>query len=73
MLDEAKSLGARTLFLGSSTKLPDAVHLYETVGFQHVSRVQVPWLQYARTSVYMLMQLKGAASSALARAAPKSA
>ncbi len=53
----ARSLGAQRLTLGSSTKLPDAVHLYESVGFRHIPperRVPSP---YARASVFMEMDL----------------
>ena len=52
----ARELGARTLFLGSSTRLPDAVHLYEAVGFQHVApeRMNMP---YARADVFMELVL----------------
>src|ERR1700735_1208978 len=35
-ITQARELGAKSLFLGSSSKLPNAVHLYEAVGFQHV-------------------------------------
>jgi hypothetical protein len=30
---QARSIGARSLFLGSNTRLKDAVHLCESVGF----------------------------------------
>src|ERR1700761_3592938 len=33
---QARWMGAKSLFLGSSTKLANAVHLYEAVGFSHV-------------------------------------
>lgn len=36
-IDHAQRIGARSLFLGSSTKLANAVHLYEAAGFQHVA------------------------------------
>ena len=35
-LAQAKTLGAKSLFLGSNTKLANAVHLYESVGFRHL-------------------------------------
>ncbi len=54
---QARLFGVRRLFLGSSTKLPDAVHLYETVGFRHVPPEQLPPLPYARASVFMDMVL----------------
>ncbi|MCY9581310.1 GNAT family N-acetyltransferase [Paenibacillus alvei] len=36
-INRARELSAKSLFLGSSTKLPNAVHLYESVGFKHVA------------------------------------
>ncbi len=54
---QARELGARSLVLGSSTKLPDAVHLYESVGFQHVPAAERPPIPYARADVYMKLQL----------------
>jgi len=35
-IQRARALGAKSLFLGSNTKLAGAVHLYESVGFQHL-------------------------------------
>ena len=54
---EGRRLGAASLFLGSSTKLVNAVHLYESVGFRHVPREQLPRLAYARADVFMEMSL----------------
>jgi len=44
-IDRARELGAGSLFLGSSTKLANAVHLYEALGFQHVppETLQMPY------------------------------
>ncbi|MEU8018711.1 GNAT family N-acetyltransferase [Micromonospora parva] len=53
----ARQLGATTLFLGSNTKLANAVHLYESVGFQHVEPEQIPLPPYARADVFMRMAL----------------
>src|ERR1700733_14111342 len=36
-IDHARELGATSLFLGSSRKLANAVHLYEALGFEHVA------------------------------------
>src|SRR5947209_1430101 len=33
-IDQAKLLGASGLFLGSNSRLKDAVHLYESIGFR---------------------------------------
>ncbi len=56
-VDYARSIGAKSLFLGSSTKLPAAVHLYESVGFRHVPVEQLPPMPYTRADVFMAMQL----------------
>ncbi|MEU8082428.1 GNAT family N-acetyltransferase [Micromonospora sp. NPDC049101] len=53
----ARELGATTLFLGSNTRLANAVHLYEATGFQHVSPDQIPLPPYARADVFMKMAL----------------
>src|SRR6202051_4938962 len=50
---QARRIGARALFLGSSTKLPNAVHLYESVGFRHVPPERLPPMPYARADVFM--------------------
>lgn len=49
----AKAMGASSLFLGSSTKLPNAIHLYEAVGFQHVPPENLPPTPYTRANVFM--------------------
>lgn len=54
---QARIIGAKSLFLGSSTKLPNAVHLYESVGFRHVDPATLPPLPYHRADVFMRMPL----------------
>ena len=54
---EARVIGAKSLFLGSSTKLPSAVHLYESVGFRHVPPETLPPMPYTRANVFMEMEL----------------
>jgi len=54
---EARAMGATRLVLGSSTKLPNAVHLYESVGFRHVPKELQPASPYKRADVYMEMVL----------------
>jgi putative acetyltransferase len=56
-IERARQLGARTLFLGSNGKLADAVHLYESVGFQHVSADQIGPMPYARADIFMRLVL----------------
>lgn len=57
MLAQAKELGARRVFFGSSPKLPAAVHLYEAVGFRHVPQSKLPELRYARASIFMVKDI----------------
>jgi putative acetyltransferase len=54
---QARGLGIPKLFLGSSSKLKNAVHLYESLGFRHIAREDVPWEAYARADVFMEMTL----------------
>jgi putative acetyltransferase len=56
-IDQAKAIGARSLFLGSNSKLKNAVHLYESVGFCHVPQESLPAMKYARADVFMEMVL----------------
>jgi len=54
---QAKAIGARSLFLGSNSKLKNAVHLYESVGFQHLPTDRIPPTEYTRADVFMEMEL----------------
>jgi putative acetyltransferase len=56
-IEQAKAIGATSLFLGSSTKLENAVHLYEAVGFRHVLPESLPPMKYVRADVFMEMHL----------------
>jgi putative acetyltransferase len=51
---DGRAMGAKSLFLGSSTKLKNAVHLYESVGFRHVPEAELPKMDYARADVFMV-------------------
>lgn len=57
-IDRARELGAVSVFLGSSTKLPSAVHLYESVGFTHVPAERIGPMPYARADVFMELVLE---------------
>ena len=54
---QARCIGAKSLFLGSNTRLKNAVHLYESVGFQHVKPESLPPMPYSRADVFMEMPL----------------
>ena len=54
---QAKSISAKSLFLGSNTRLKDAIHLYESVGFRHVNPETLQRMPYSRANVFMEMPL----------------
>jgi GNAT superfamily N-acetyltransferase len=54
----AKEIGGRRLYLESSTKLPNAIHIYEKQGFSHVPPERIRRSPYARSDVYMEMLLE---------------
>lgn len=56
-IGKAREMGASTLFLGSSTKLANAVRLYESVGFRHVPLDELGPLPYRRADVFMKYEL----------------
>ncbi|MGH9588158.1 MAG: GNAT family N-acetyltransferase [Acidobacteriaceae bacterium] len=55
---QARSIGAKSLFLGSNSRLRDAVHLYESVGFRHVKPETLPPMPYSRADVFMELSLE---------------
>ena len=52
----AREAGATSIFLGSSTKLENAVHLYEALGFEHVAP-ETLHMPYDRADVFMQLVL----------------
>jgi putative acetyltransferase len=57
-IQESKRLGIRSLFLGSNKRLENAVHLYESEGFRHIAREQMPvFYPYSRADVFMELPL----------------
>jgi putative acetyltransferase len=50
---QGRSLGATSLYLETNSKLGDAIHLYETLGFRHLSPERVVPSPYARANVFM--------------------
>ncbi len=53
----ARSVGAKSLFLGSNAKLAEAIHLYESVGFRHIEGRQITEYSYKRANVFMDLKL----------------
>jgi GNAT superfamily N-acetyltransferase len=60
---QAKAMGAHTLELASNTKLANAVHLYESLGFRHLPPERVEPSPYARANVFMELHLSPDAES----------
>lgn len=58
VVDRAKAIGARRLYLESNSKLANALHLYEAVGFRHLPPESVPPSPYARSNVHMELILE---------------
>jgi GNAT superfamily N-acetyltransferase len=56
-IDQARLLGAGFLVLGTSTRLPSAVHLYESMGFRHVRPETLPPIPYTRADIFMELKL----------------
>lgn len=56
-ITQAKKLGGERLYLETNRKLANAIHLYESVGFRHVSPEQVIPSPYARANVFMEMAI----------------
>ncbi len=52
IIEKAKSLGAKNLFLESNTKLKPALSLYRKLGFQEIEGYNSP---YARSNIQMLI------------------
>jgi putative acetyltransferase len=59
---QAKALGAKTLYLGSNGKLAEAVHLYESAGFRHLPPEKIPPSAYARSTIFMELDLSVSSS-----------
>jgi putative acetyltransferase len=54
---QARLLGATLLYLESNSKLADAVHLYESIGFRHLSPEEISPSPYRRANVFMDLKL----------------
>jgi putative acetyltransferase len=54
---EARKLGAHRLYLETNNSLANAIHLYESVGFEHLAPERVTPSPYARANVFMEKRL----------------
>jgi putative acetyltransferase len=57
IIDRARALGARRLFIETSSKLPAAIALYRKLGFTDLPPSTVPPSDYARADVFMERRL----------------
>jgi len=57
VVERAREMGAKRLYLETSTKLPNAIHLYEAQGFVRLAPERVRQSPYVRSDVYMEMFL----------------
>lgn len=55
VIEKAKALGARSLFLESNTKLQPALRLYKKLGFQEMEHIPTP---YERCDIQMQLNLQ---------------
>ena len=56
-IERAKELGATVLHLETNSKLANAIHLYESVGFRHIPPEEIEPSPYVRANVFMDMRL----------------
>lgn len=54
VLEKAKELGAKAVFLESNTKLQPAINLYKKLGFKEIDHIPTP---YQRCDIQMAIQL----------------
>lgn len=57
-VERGRELGAQRLYLETSTKLPNAIHVYESQGFTHLPAERIRKSPYARSDLYMEMFLR---------------
>jgi putative acetyltransferase len=57
IVGEGRRMGAKRLHLDTNSKLKDAIHLYEAIGFQHLPAERIKPSPYTRSNVSMEMFL----------------
>jgi N-acetylglutamate synthase-like GNAT family acetyltransferase len=53
VIEAARALGARKLVLETNSKLKNAIHVYESLGFRHLDPALVEPSPYERANVFM--------------------
>lgn len=54
ILEKAKELGAKNIFLESNTVLESAIHLYKKMGFREIDHIETP---YERCNIQMCIDI----------------
>jgi N-acetylglutamate synthase-like GNAT family acetyltransferase len=54
-VEQGRALGARALYLETNSKLSNAIHLYEALGFRHLPPKPSP---YVRANVFMELRFQ---------------
>jgi GNAT superfamily N-acetyltransferase len=57
VIERAKTMGAKRLYLETNSKLTNAIHVYEALGFRHLPEERVHQSPYARANIYMELML----------------
>jgi putative acetyltransferase len=57
VIQKARDLGAKRLYLETNSRLTTAIRMYESVGFRHLLREKVTPSPYERVDVFMEMDL----------------
>ena len=53
VIHEARALGARRLTLETNSRLMNAIHVYESLGFRHIDPSRIEPSPYKRANVFM--------------------
>ena len=53
VIHEARALGARRLTLETNSRLMNAIHVYESLGFRHLDPSRIEPSPYKRANVFM--------------------
>ncbi len=57
VIEQAREMGVKRLYLETNRKLQSAIHVYESLGFRHLAPEKIVPSPYARANVYMELLL----------------
>ena len=58
VIESARAMGARRLYLETNSSLQNAIHVYESLGFTHLPPERIKPSPYTRSDVYMELSLR---------------